>query len=248
MLKIIEDLPELVLGVEAHGKVTAEDYQSVLVPAVETRVARFAKLRLLYVLGPEFDGFTGGAAWQDAMLGMKHLTAFERVAVVTDSDWLAGAVRAFGFAIPAEVRTFEVSELDAARAWIVEPSSPGQLEFTLDENAGILVLRPRDDLERGDFERVAAAVDPYIERHGGLKGIAVIAPDFPGWDDFAALIAHVKFVREHQAKVARVALVTSSHFLAALPRLARLFLKAEVRHFDTSAEAEALAWLHATRT
>jgi hypothetical protein len=243
MLRIIDDLPETVLGVEAVGKVTADDYRDVLVPAVEARIARFAKVRLLYVLGSGFEGFSGGAAWQDAMLGMRHLTAFERVAVVTDSDWLAGAIRAFGFAMPAEVRTFDGDELDEARGWIVDPASPGKLEFTLDEEAGILVLRPQDELERGDFERVAAAVDPVIERRGSLAGIAVVAPEFPGWDDFAALIAHLKFVREHHARVRRIALVTSSRFLSVLPRLAKLFVHAELRRFESDQEDEAMAWI-----
>ena len=35
MLSLIEDLPAGVVGIEAGGKVTAEDYEQVLIPAVE---------------------------------------------------------------------------------------------------------------------------------------------------------------------------------------------------------------------
>jgi hypothetical protein len=35
VLTLIEDLPPGVVGVEAHGNVTAGDYERVLVPAVE---------------------------------------------------------------------------------------------------------------------------------------------------------------------------------------------------------------------
>ena len=243
MLRLIQGMPGDVLGVEAVGKVEADDYRYVLVPAIERLLARHSKARLLYVLGREFNGFRGAAAWEDAKVGMKHFTDFERVAVVTDVDWINGMVKAFGFALPGEVETFDVAELDEAKAWITRPRSPGKLEFELNEGDGVLVLRPRDELEAGDFDRVSAAVDPFIERTGGLRGLVVVAEEFPGWDNFAAMTSHFRFVREHHAKVRRVALVTSSRFLAAMPRLARHFVAAEVRHFDTADYESALAWV-----
>lgn len=243
MLRLIDDLPDSVLGLEAVGKVSADDYRTTLVPAVETLLGRHAKARLLYVLGKDFDGFTGGAAWQDARLGMKHFTDFERVAVVTDTDWIEGLVRAFGFFLPGEVETFETDELDEARDWIVRAHSPGQLEFELDKQSGVLVLRPKDELEVGDFERVAATVDDYVGEVGGLSGLIVVTDEFPGWDSFAAMTSHFRFVREHHDKVRRVALVTSSRFLSALPRLAKLFVNAEVRHFDPSDIDAAHEWV-----
>jgi hypothetical protein len=39
VLRLIEDLPEGIVGVEARGTVTAEDYERVLVPAVEARAS-----------------------------------------------------------------------------------------------------------------------------------------------------------------------------------------------------------------
>jgi hypothetical protein len=51
---------------------------------------------------------------------MKHLTSFERVAVVTDVDWIGHMIKAFGFAIPGEIRVFPNGDLDEARSWIGE--------------------------------------------------------------------------------------------------------------------------------
>lgn len=242
MLRLLEDLPDQVLGVEALGEVTAEDYREVLVPAVEARLGRHARVRLLYVLGKAFDGFSGGATWEDAKLGMHHFTAFERVAVVTDRDWLKGMVKAFGFALPGEVATFETGQLAEARAWIGDLRGPGSLEFELREDVGVLILRPRDELVAADFERVEAVVDPYLTESGGLAGLMVVADEFPGWDSFPAMTAHFRFVREHQDKLRRVALVTSDRFLSALPRLAQRFLAAEVRRFEPGDEEAALRW------
>jgi hypothetical protein len=49
---------------------------------------------------------------------MKHLTHFERIAVVTDDKWMVGAIKAFGFMIPGEVRLFDNAELSEAVIWI----------------------------------------------------------------------------------------------------------------------------------
>jgi len=242
MLKIIDDLPDDVLGIEAVGEVTADDYRSVLVPALESMLAKQPKARLLYVLGPGFGGFSGGAAWQDARVGMKHFTAFDRVAVVTDTDWIRNMVEAFGFAMPGEVETFETAELDRARSWISERKPRGELEFDLDREAGVLTLRPHDDLEVADFAGVSEVLDPYIEREGRLNGLVVVADEFPGWDSLSAMTSHFRFVRDHHRNIGRVALVTDDRFLSALPRLAKHFVDAEVRRFDKDAEERARAW------
>ena len=243
MIELMTDLPERVLGVKASGEVTADDYRTVLVPAIEEQLTKHQKVRLLYVIGEGFKGYTGGAAWEDAKVGMKHLTSFERVAVVTDVDWIENMIRAFGFAIPGEVRVFDDDDLEAAREWISEPPSQGHLSFELNEQQGVLILQPKGELEAADFERVRAEVDPYIEKSGGLKGVMIVAEHFPGWDDFSALSAHLRFVREHQDKIRRVALVTSDRLVSAMPRIASRFLSAEVQAFPMGGRDEALLWV-----
>ncbi len=123
MIEVMTDLPDRVLGLRASGEVTADDYKTVLVPAIEEKLTRHKKVRLLYVFGDRFEGYTGGAAWEDAKVGMKHLTSFERVAVVTDIDWIENMIKAFGFAFPGEVRVFDDDDLDEARRWVGESPS-----------------------------------------------------------------------------------------------------------------------------
>ena len=121
MIERIANLPDRVLGLRASGEVTADDYERVLIPALEEKLGQHRKIRLLYVIGDGFTGYTSGAAWEDAKVGMKHLTAFDRVAVVTDVNWIENMVKAFGFAIPGEVRVFDGDDLEEAQAWISEP-------------------------------------------------------------------------------------------------------------------------------
>jgi hypothetical protein len=119
MLERIADLPDNVLGFVAKGKLTGDDYTTVLIPAVDTMLASHDKIRLLFVFGTEFDGLTGGAIWEDTRVGFGHVTRWEKIAVVTDTEWLRHAVDIFGYLIPGEVKGYTSAELPDARAWVV---------------------------------------------------------------------------------------------------------------------------------
>ncbi|MCB1734327.1 MAG: STAS/SEC14 domain-containing protein [Gammaproteobacteria bacterium] len=105
------------------------------------------------------------------------------------------------------------------------------LEVTVDEAARVAVLEPEGALSERDFELAAAAIDPLIEKYGALAGIVIHAESFPGWASFAALISHLRFVRDHHQKVTRLALVTDSVIAGFAETLGGHFLKAEIRAF-----------------
>jgi hypothetical protein len=120
MIETIPDLPERVLGFTAKGTVTADDYESIIVPAVEARFDRQDKVRLLYHLGEDFSGFEAAAMWDDTKVGLKHLTGWERIAVVSDVEWIRAGMKVFGFVMPGHVRVFHNRELAEAKRWISE--------------------------------------------------------------------------------------------------------------------------------
>lgn len=120
MIKMIPNLPDNVLGFEASGQVTGDDYETVLIPAVEAKLEAFPKIRLLYHLGSDFEGYDLEAIWDDAKVGFSHVTAWESIAVVTDTNWIRNGVKVFGFAIPAEVRVFDDDAFATAKEWLSE--------------------------------------------------------------------------------------------------------------------------------
>jgi len=119
------------------------------------------------------------------------------------------------------------------------------LDHELMPGEGILIVTPEGPLEAADFEKLAGEVDPYIEEKGRLNGLMIYVRSFPGWDDFAALLSHIRFVRNHHQKIGKVAAVTDAGFLSILPRVAGHFVRAEVRHFDYGDREAALDWLKA---
>jgi hypothetical protein len=120
MIEPIEGLPEPVVGLRVSGTVTQEDYERVLLPAVRSALDAHERVRLLYVLGPAFDAYSAGAIWEDAKLGARTMLAWERIAVVTDADWVRHLMTAFGWMIHGEVKVFPMADLDEATAWITE--------------------------------------------------------------------------------------------------------------------------------
>jgi SpoIIAA-like len=120
MIEMLEGFPEDVVTFRAEGEVSGDDYEQVLVPAVEQRLADHEKIRLLYVLGEEFTGYSAGAMWDDAKVGMEHLFSWERIALVTDHDMYSRMVKGFGFLVPAHVKVFGTAEFEAAKDWVSE--------------------------------------------------------------------------------------------------------------------------------
>ena len=74
-------------------------------------------VRVLIVM-PTFDGFSGGALWQDLTMGVEHWRAWKRIASVTDVGWMVHGVQWFGWMTPGEVRHFPLANRDAAIAWL----------------------------------------------------------------------------------------------------------------------------------
>jgi hypothetical protein len=118
MMEIIQGLPENVVAVAASGKVTGEDYENVLIPAIEDKIQKYGKIRMLYQLGKNYTGFTYEAMWDDTKVGIWHLAAFEKIAVVSDVDWIIDAVKIFKFIIPCPVKIYRNEALPEAEAWV----------------------------------------------------------------------------------------------------------------------------------
>lgn len=117
MIRLLTDMPPGVLGFEAIDDVEKEDYENILVPAINTAIAEHGKARVVYVLGHEFDDYESDAVWEDLKLGAQHPASFERIAVVTDARWAGPALKLFSVLWPGKARAFPIAELESAKQW-----------------------------------------------------------------------------------------------------------------------------------
>ena len=84
MIEVIKELPDNVVGIVAKGRVTNEECDNILKPAMERSLKRHGKIRLYYEVGSRFPG----AGWDDLDVAIDHLPQWERIAIVTDTGWV----------------------------------------------------------------------------------------------------------------------------------------------------------------
>jgi SpoIIAA-like len=242
MLETISDVPEGIVGLKAVGTITREDYEKVLEPLLDGARRDGRRIRLLYQAGPEFQGFTAGAAWEDAKLGLRSLRSFGGCAVVTDRVWIRDAMAVAKFIMPCPVRVFPNDDIDEAAEWLASVPHEIGIAHRLLRDQGVLVIEPRRALTAQDFDALALDVDPWLESHGELQGVVIHARAFPGWENLGSLIRHVQFVRDHQKRVKRIALAADGKVAGLAPRIGEYFVRAEVRSFPADDLDRAIAW------
>jgi len=241
MLERLQDLPGGVDGVKAVGRVSREDYERVFDPLIDAARREGRRIRLLYQFGPEFEGFSAGAAWEDAKLGLASLRLFDGCAIVSDVGWIRESTRLVGFVMPCPVKVFANGQLGEAVEWLRSLPEGPAVSHRL-SGSGVLVVEVHQPLRAQDFDALAATADGWIEGHGDLPGIVIHAREFPGWQNLGGLIRHVRFVRDHHRRVRRVALASDSRLADLAPRLAEHFVQAEIRRFGYDALDDAVAW------
>lgn len=117
------------------------------------------------------------------------------------------------------------------------------LSVIIDEENLIAILEPEGSLSKNDFESAANIIDPYIEDNNQLFGLIIHTKSFPGWDSFAALVSHLKFVKEHHKKILRVAFATDSVVGSFAESVASHFVNAEILHFPYQELEQAKFWI-----
>jgi hypothetical protein len=116
MIETMENVPDGVIGFRVTGHITAADYTDTLKPAVDDVLRRGDDVRIVIEFA-DWSGMTGGAMWEDLKMGIERFTKWERIALVTDIDWMRHATNVFGWMTPGDVKSFTLSERDAALDW-----------------------------------------------------------------------------------------------------------------------------------
>ena len=117
-IEILAESEGNVLGVRGREKLTAEDYEMVWIPRILELIEAHGSVRLLLVLGSDFEGWEAGAAWDDAKFGFQYQDKCEKIAVVGGPKWVEWGTRLVGHFLKGEVKTFDEADLTAAWDWI----------------------------------------------------------------------------------------------------------------------------------
>ena len=119
MIQKISNLPSNMVGFQSSGEVTKNDFD-IVHAEVEKLVDATGKLNYLLFLDNSPADFTAGAWLQDALLGIKNITEWNRAGIVSDSEAVIGFTNAFSKVIPGEFRGFHKDEYQQAVDWVSE--------------------------------------------------------------------------------------------------------------------------------
>jgi hypothetical protein len=109
-------------------------------------------------------------------------------------------------------------------------------------SANALRIIAPEKLKADDFRQLAPQVDSLISQHGKIR-LLIDASGFNGWENVAAFANHVGFVKNHQRKVERIAVIAAHGWQHWVIGAVKMFLHPDVRAFDKNHESEALQWI-----
>ena len=119
MIELMPDMPAGVTGIRVSGRLRGEDLRE-FKPAMDD-LAKSGEIRIVEVIEPDYEGFGPGGLVEDLKLGLgaliHHHSAFKRIAVVSDKDWVAHALHAFAWMVPGELALFGLDEVERAKEW-----------------------------------------------------------------------------------------------------------------------------------
>ncbi|TVS87322.1 STAS/SEC14 domain-containing protein [Mycobacterium helveticum] len=125
MIELLPDMPEGVTGIRVSGRLRGDELREIK-PAME-ELFTTGGIRIVEVIASDYEGFGPGGLVEDLKMGfgtvLPHHSAFKRIAVVSDKEWVAHTLHALAWMVPGELAVFGLDDLERAKAW-----AAGQLE------------------------------------------------------------------------------------------------------------------------
>ncbi len=118
MIEVIHGLPPHVAAFRAAGTVNREDYQKLINPIVKKIVDAFGKVNYMLVIQTPLKNYTLGAWIEDASLGLRYLTKWKKIAIISEKQGIVNFTNTFGKLNPGETRGFRMEDLGLAEQWV----------------------------------------------------------------------------------------------------------------------------------
>lgn len=120
MIESLMGLPDGVTGIRVSGQISAEELHAFWTSDWEELV-QAEEIRFVEVIEDDYAGFGPGGLMEDWKLSwggfFHHYSAFKRIAVVTDKQWIVHAVHALAWMVPGEIKMFGLNQFDQAAEW-----------------------------------------------------------------------------------------------------------------------------------
>lgn len=119
MIEVLPDMPAGVTGIRVSGRLRGDELRELRPTMVE--LLKSGEIRIVEVIGSDYEGFGPGGLAEDLKLGfgtvLPHHSAFKRIAIVSDKEWVAHTLHALAWMVPGELAVFGLDEFERAKEW-----------------------------------------------------------------------------------------------------------------------------------
>lgn len=119
MIEILPDMPDGVTGIRVSGRLRGDELREIK-PSLQDAL-KTGEIRIVEVIASDYEGFGSGGLVEDVKLGLgtvlPHHSAFKRIAVVSDKEWVARTLHAMAWMVRGELAVFGLDELERAKEW-----------------------------------------------------------------------------------------------------------------------------------
>ncbi len=119
MIEELPDMPQGVQGIRVSGRLRGDELRK-FKPAID-ELLNTSEIRIVEVIASDYEGFGPGGFVEDIKIGLgsvlPHHSAFRRIAIVSDKEWVAHTLHALAWMIPGELAVFGLDELEEAKEW-----------------------------------------------------------------------------------------------------------------------------------
>ena len=115
------------------------------------------------------------------------------------------------------------------------------LNYTVDEQAGVVDLLVDGEVTRADYEALIPVLEAQIAKHGKLRVVETVRKLGP--IDWSLWWQDLKWAAQHRDKMARAAVVTDHGWIGPITRAAGALFPGEMRVFPEKEAEVARAWV-----
>jgi hypothetical protein len=105
-----------------------------------------------------------------------------------------------------------------------------------------LKIIPSAKLSANDFVSITPKIDQLIRQHRQIR-LLIDAMAVHGWENIEALRKHILFVKDHQSKVRRIAVIVGHDWQDWLATVVNIFVHPQIKAFGKDQETAARQWL-----
>lgn len=245
MLTVFPLSQDNMLGFTLDGEIDDAGI-SLFLTAVEAKTLTHGKIRLLGNI-KDIGGFDSFRTFFDTLRAKKDLwDKIEKYALLSDSSILDTAINNLDWlASHMIIKTFKLSEGEAAHAWLKEDPAPKvskALKFIEMAESNILGLAIVDKMEIADYDKFNYYLTDHVEKYGKAHVFLEII-DMKGVS-LRALYEDLKTAIKHYSSIDRMAIIGDQSWLKGSVKVSDLFTPGlDMAAFGSDERQRAIDWL-----